>query len=50
MLARIESRKVEFTLDALSQGVNDAGLTDDQKRAVMTGVARRLRLVRGSAA
>jgi hypothetical protein len=50
MLARIESRKVEFTLDALSQGVNDAGLTDEQKRAVMTGVARRLRLVRGSAA
>jgi hypothetical protein len=50
LLARIESRKVEFTLDALSSGVNEAGLTDDQKRAVMTGVARHLRLVRGSAA
>jgi hypothetical protein len=49
MLARIESRKVEMTLDAMNQGCTDAGLNEDQKRAVMVGVARHLRVVRRSA-
>lgn len=44
-LARIESRKVEMTLDAMSAGCTDAGLSDEQKRVVMAGVARHLRSV-----
>lgn len=50
MLARIESRKVDLVLDAMNAGVNEAGLDDDQKRAVMAGVARHLRSVRRPAA
>lgn len=45
MLARIESRKVQLTLDAMNHGCDDAGLDDQQKRAVMAGVARHLRSV-----
>lgn len=45
MLARIESRKVEMTIEAMNRGCDDAGLNEEQKRAVMAGVARHLRSV-----
>lgn len=50
MLARIEARKVDLVFAALTQGLDDARLNDEQKRAVMTGVGRHLRAVRGPAA
>lgn len=43
MLARIESRKVEMTIEALEHGCKQAGLDEEQKRTVMAGVARHLR-------
>lgn len=50
MLARIEGRKVELVLEALTHGMNDAGIDEQQKRAVMAGVSRHLRSVRRPAA
>jgi hypothetical protein len=50
MLARIEARKVDLVFAALTQGLDEARLDDEQKRAVMNGVGRHLRAVRGPAA
>jgi hypothetical protein len=45
VLARVEARKVDFLITALTSGLTDAGLDDTQKRAVMTSVTRHLRSV-----
>jgi len=50
VLARIESRKIDLVITALTVGLDEANLSNEQKRAVMTGVGRHLRSVRGSAA
>lgn len=49
LLARIESRKVDLVMTALTAGLDDAKLTADQKRMVVTGVGRHLRSVRREA-
>lgn len=49
LLARIESRKVDLVMTALTAGLDDAKLSADQKRTVVAGVGRHLRLVRDAA-
>lgn len=46
-LARIEERRIQIVISALTGGLNDAGVAADVKRSVITHVGRRLRAVAG---